>query len=347
MRILFDILHPAHAHFFRHIYDRMKSRHDIQFVIRNKDVTRNLMDSFGLPYSQASDAASSSLNLMTELIQRSLYIDKIVRKSKIDILAGISGISLAFSSFLRSRPLFVFTDTEDTGLQSRLVFPIANRIVTPNCFARDFGKKHIRYKGYQELAYLHPNYFKPDASVLHEVGLSEDQDYVFLRFTSFGASHDISQHGLNLEEKTKLVDYLSSKYNVMISSEGEIPKRFEKFRYKGAPRNIHHFLHYARLFFGDSQTMTTEAGILGTPAIRCNSLAGSIHGIGNFTELERTYGLVYSFRNFGKAFQKMNELLAMENLKDIWNVRRSKMLSNMDDVVEFVSNFIESYHTEN
>jgi len=46
------------------------------------------------------------------------------------------------------------------------------------------------------------------------------------------------------------------------------------------------YLYYANVYIGDSQTMATEASVLGTPAIRSNSFAeGS--DMSNFRELSR------------------------------------------------------------
>ena len=92
-------------------------------------------------------------------------------------------------------------------------------IFTPNCFQKDFGKKHIRFNGFMELCYLHPNYFTPDPSVLDMLGVKKDDKYVILRFVSWGASHDIRQSGLTLEMKRKLATELSKHAKVFISSE--------------------------------------------------------------------------------------------------------------------------------
>ena len=42
------------------------------------------------------------------------------------------------------------------------------------------------------------------------------------------------------------------------------------------------------MFIGDSQTMTSEAAVLGVPSLRCNSFAGRISYI---NEQEFKYGL--------------------------------------------------------
>jgi predicted glycosyltransferase len=45
--------------------------------------------------------------------------------------------------------------------------------------------------------------------------------------------------------------------------------------------------------------MTTEAAVLGTPAIRCNSFVGK-RDMGNFIELEKKYGLIFNFDSVEK-----------------------------------------------
>jgi hypothetical protein len=47
----------------------------------------------------------------------------------------------------------VFTDTETAGLQLKLTRPFADAIYTPRIFGIDFGRKHVRFKGFKELAF--------------------------------------------------------------------------------------------------------------------------------------------------------------------------------------------------
>ncbi len=44
----------------------------------------------------------------------------------------------------------------------------------------NMGKRHIKLNSYKELAYLHPNYFTPDPSVLDELALEKDEKLVVL-----------------------------------------------------------------------------------------------------------------------------------------------------------------------
>ena len=63
------------------------------------------------------------------------------------------------------------------------------------------NNKHITFNGYSELAYLHPNYFKADPSVLENLGLDKDEKFIIIRFVAWGASHDIKQQGFTDKEE--------------------------------------------------------------------------------------------------------------------------------------------------
>ena len=52
MRVLFDIVHPAHVHFFKYLYaDLVAEGHETLVIAREKDVTLALLDEYGIPYT--------------------------------------------------------------------------------------------------------------------------------------------------------------------------------------------------------------------------------------------------------------------------------------------------------
>jgi uncharacterized protein len=99
---------------------------------------------------------------------------------------------------------------------------------------------------------------------------------------------------------------------------------------------------FAQLYIGDSQTMATEAAVLGVPALRYNSFAGKISVL---KELENKYGLMFSYlpSEFNKLKEKLTEMLSMDNLKKEWQVRRMRMLEDKIDLTAFLAWFIENY----
>ena len=103
-------------------------------------------------------------------------------------------------------------------------------------------------------------------------------------------------------------------------------------------------MYYATMLIGDSQTMTSEAAVLGTPAIRCNTFVGRIHYL---EEEEHSYQLTYGFRpeHSEQMFAKIQDLLSMgtESLKTEWNIRRQRLLQDKIDYTKFLIWYVENY----
>jgi predicted glycosyltransferase len=96
------------------------------------------------------------------------------------------------------------------------------------------------------------------------------------------------------------------------------------------------------MFIGDSQTMTSEAAILGTPAIKCNTFA---HKLSVPNMLEEKYKLCYSFQTheFELMCQKIHGLLEKKSLKEDWRRKREHFISDVIDPTSFLVWFIEEY----
>lgn len=345
MKIMVDFGHPAHVHLFKNfIWKTKENGHEVLLTARRKDILLDLLNAYRFEYTQiSSDRRGKSLvGLATELLKRDYELFKIARSYRPDIMVGMTHENLAHIGRILRIPSIAFADSESASLSNLLTFPFADVICTPSCFKKNLGKKQVRYEGYHELAYLHPNYFKADSSVLDELGLKAEDKFVILRFVAWQAAHDIRQHGFDMPTKRRLVKEIGKYARVLITSESPLPEEFEKHRITTPPEKIHDLLYYAILLIGDTQTMTTEAAVLGTPAVRCNSFVGS-NDMANFIELERKYDLIYSFRESDKAIRKALELLQQPNLKEQWVKKRQRLLADKIDVTQFMIDFIENY----
>ena len=193
-----------------------------------------------------------------------------------------------------------------------------------------------------ELAYLHPNLFTPDESVLERTGLKKGERFFIMRFVAFKGHHDINQRGLTLEQKMALVELMKPYGRVLITSERTEDPEFEQYRIPVPPEDIHSLMSFASLFVGDSQTMTSEAAILGVPAVKCNTFAGRL-SVPN--ELQDKYGLCYSFMpsQFDRFYLKVKSLLESDNTQEEWKVKRERFLADKIDVSAFFTWFIENY----
>lgn len=343
MNILMDINHPAHVHLLRNTY-HMLVEHGHKVIVTTKEIPSaiKLMDLYGIPFVNLGKKDDALGKKGFDQLLYDWKIWKLVRKEKINIGVGTS-INLPHVSKLSRMKSIILDDDDDAvePLFTKYGHPFADTILSPKDTPRK-SKKKIYVSAYHELAYLHPNVFEPDESVLEDAGLKVGEPYFILRFNAFKAHHDVGVKGLSIENKRKLVSFLEKRGRVFITTERNIDDEFLPYQLKVSPDKAHSLMYYATMFIGDSQTMTSEAAVLGTPAIRCNSFVGKIHYL---EEEEHKYNLTYGFGpdQDEALFQKIDELLSMPDLKAEWQRRRQKMLSEKIDYAKFLTWFIENY----
>jgi predicted glycosyltransferase len=247
----------------------------------------------------------------------------------------------AHAAYLLRKPHITLEDTFNQE-QVRLYKPFTDVILTGDYSHPDLGEKQIRYKGYHELAYLHPNYFRPDKAVLEELGIKENGKYVIIRFVSWQATHDAGHKGISFENKLKAIKEFEKYARVFISSEAVLPPELEPYRIKIEPHRMHDVISFATLLFGEGATMASEAAVLGTPAIYLNN-----SGLGYTDEEENKYGLVFNYTESEedqlRAIEKGIEILNTPNVKEQWQEKRKKMLTDKIDVTAFLVWFVEHY----
>lgn len=341
MKVLVDITHPAHVHFFKHAIWAWQDRdHEVFITARDKDLTIKLLDHYGFKYVNLGGVQRGLWGLCKELILREQRLYPIMQQVRPDLLVAVGGTFIVHVGKLTRTPTIVFTDTENATLANMITFPFASVICTPTCYEGRVGKKQVTYEGYQELAYLHPNYFSPNPSVLSQLGLRETDSFCVLRLISWGAGHDVRDHGFT--DVRAAVQALSQYGRVLITSEKKLDAEFETFRITAPPEQIHHLLYYARLYMGESATMASESAILGTPAIFVST---STRGYTN--EQGKRYGLVYTFSDPKTAQQDGLEmamqLLGDEDVKHKWRMKRDVMLRDKIDVTKFVVELVENF----
>jgi hypothetical protein len=343
MNILFNMAHPGQIHLFKNAINILhKKGHECKITTVDKEVSLQLLNLYGFEYDVVGHSKPTLFSKAIELLKIEYNLYQISRSFKPDILiGGVGNAYVAHVGKLISKPSIVFDDTEHAKIEHLITDPFASVICTPSCYSKDLGKKQIRYNGYHELAYLHPNYFTPDPAVLEELGLEEGNPFIILRFVSWGASHDIGHHGI--QNKIEFVKELEKYGRVLITSEGDMGPEFEKYKIKVSPEKLHDLLYYATLYIGEGATTASECAILGTHAIYVNTLR-----LGYTDEQEEKYGLVYNFSNPNTcekdALNKATELLENEDLWKDGKEKREKLLSDKIDVTEFMVNFVEEYN---
>jgi len=343
LKVLIDIGHPAHVHLFRNFYFEMQKRgHEVTVTTKEVPIIIELLDYYRIPYFSIGEKGAGLIGKGINQLKFDYKLLSIVKSKKIDIGIG-SSITICHVSRLTGMKSILFDDDDDDvqPLMTKFGHPFAHCIISPDSLRRR-ASRTIYYSVFHEFAYLHPSRFIPDKEVLREVGIKEGEPYFVLRFNAFKAHHDVGIKGLDTEKKLILVRLLMNYGKVMITTEADIEPEFEPYKIKIPSSKIHSLLYYAKLFAGDSQTMTSEAAILGTPAIRCNTFSGKISYL---TELENKYDLVYSYTpdNFGLLIDKINKLIINDKVKEEWKEKRERMLNEKIDVTGFMIWFVENF----
>lgn len=346
MRILIDIGHPGHVHLLRGAAEELKRHgHTVYYSVREIPIAKRLMEHYGMtPWVDLGGKRDSLLGKAWTVLHQDAKILHFVRRNHIDI--GLSsGLVLSHVSKLSGMRSFVFDDDDDEAepLSVKFEHPLSDIVFTPDCIHRKTPHA-VYYAGTHELAYLHPNRFSPDPKVLEHAGLHEGERFFIMRFVALKGHHDIGQAGLSIEQKRLLVDLLSQHGRVIITSERAVEEEFEQYRLPVRPEEIHSLMAYSSMFLGDSQTMTSEAAILGVPALKCNTFAGRL-SVPN--ELEQRYGLCYAYlpHHFDAMYAHVQQLLAKNpsELKEEWAAKRQRFLDEKIDVTGFFVDHIESH----
>jgi uncharacterized protein len=344
MKYLICIGHPAQFHLFKNIIAGLhKNGHETEVLITSKDILEDLCKQGDFEFKNILPRRKSGsiYSLATNFIKRCQIISKVIRSFKPDLLLG-SEVTLPLLGKIWGVNSIVFSedDAKIIPQYAKLAFPFANVILSPKvCNAGKWESKKIGYNGYQKLAYLHPNWFKPNKKKIETLLSSR---YFLLRFAQLSAYHDTERGGITSEIAQELINILEPYGKIYITAERKLEPQFEKYRIQIDPVEIHNVLYHADLFIGDSQSMAVESAILGTPGIRFNDFAGEI---GVLEELEHKYGLTFGIKTSkpDELYTKVRDLISSKDSESIFKTQHQRMLNEKIDVASFMVWFIENY----
>jgi len=336
MKVLIDAVHPADVWTLGAVEDKLLADGaDTLWLSRpGKDSVVELIEARGRPHFPASNAGTTMFGLAAELLRRDRNAWRAVRRFKPDIILTRSPAGVHAGRLTRTPVIYDTDDGHVAGFLFWVAGPFANLIASPTATERRYGKKHRRYRGYKELFYLHPDRFTPDPGVRDDLGLDESERLFVLRLTAFTASHDMSEAGMSREQINRVLAMMKPLGKVVISSESELPDDLAEMRITTPPERFHHVLAAADLVVGDSQTVCSEAGVVGTPSIRYNTWAGR-HPYQ--VELEERWGLTRAFplTDEDGFFTALEESLAdLDGLQERQADGRRRMLEWCGDPVD-------------
>ena len=158
-----------------------------------------------------------------------------------------------------------------------------------------------------------------------------------MRFVSWQAVHDRRELGLTAKQKRHLVEVLQRRGRVLVSSEAPLAGDLAELAVRGPVDDIHHLIAHAQVVVGESATMSSEAAVLGVPAVFIATT-----GRGYTDDEERRYGLVRHFTDseYDLAVSVVEDVLSTP--RAVWQAARQRLLDEKIDVTRWMVDYFET-----
>lgn len=188
MRVWVDCTAAAHPLVMRPIVARLRDQgHDVEITTREYGQTVGILERLGLEHTVVGrHGGSSTLSKGSALAGRSAKLTRWARPRRFDLSIAHGSVDLAVVSTLMRIPSAQMQDYEHAGLQRKLAWRAAKRVLVPDAIpvaamvkAGATAEKLVRYPGLKEDYYLAD--FEPDAGVIAELGLDQRKVLVVVR----------------------------------------------------------------------------------------------------------------------------------------------------------------------
>jgi len=276
------------------------------------------------------------MSMALELVSRTFKLFRLARSFRPDVMVARVGHSIGCTGKILRVPTVIYDDMEHAKLQAAIGMTFATYICTGLGYYRNFGNRHVRFKGPPVLSYLSPDVFTPDPARLRNAGVDSDQPLIFFRMVSWGASHDIGRTGTTLSELEKALETLSPFARIIISSEDPLPETLSEYRNPVPIEYVHDVLAFSTVCLIEGGTMAEEAAVLGTPSICKNT-----YDFGYLRALDKDYGLVYRPESMDQAVEISLKILRDPGAKTDFETKRQRLLRESDNVVDFMIRMID------
>ncbi|HPF37678.1 MAG TPA: hypothetical protein P5081_05020 [Phycisphaerae bacterium] len=334
--------HPAQLWLMRPVAERVRAFADPVWIVRDKDCLLDLARAMNLEFDVISAAQRSLLKNATTLAADIIRAGRLQRRRRIDCWFTKYGAACIAARLTGRRSVaFNDDDADVVPLIAATAYPFANTVLATHVTRMGrYERRSRRFRGNFELLYLHPDRFTPDRNVVTEAGIDARRPYILIRLSALTAHHDVGQRGVSEDMLRKILAMAEDRFRVYISSEKPLAPEFESFRLPIPAERMHHALAFASLLLGDSQTMTSEAAVLGTPSVRISSFVGRLSYLDELERCELSFG--FAPGREGEAFDCVRSLLATPNSEATFQARRLAFLEACGDPLPWVVEQIRS-----
>ena len=339
MNILFDINHPADINFFKQTILKLSlTEHNIFITYRPRGKLKKIIK-FELSNFETHEIGKHYQNFVMKILGQ-LYRDILMfsfQRSNDINLSICFGPTNAISSWLNNIPYLAFEDDYEYKIPFFHSNLYSTKHIMPD-YIKFENSKTIKYNGFKELAYLHPNLFSGNIKYLDQYGLTEN-NYVFIR--------DISSISLNYTNKHdttifKIIDYVKQhNLKIVLSLEDNCLKKFfesDCLILNEPVSDIYSLMKYSKFVISSGDTMAREASILGVPSLytggRDMLMNTPLIRLGAMIKATSDIEIKNSIFNLSnsKSKQKISNLISF-NIKNNWSDTTLIILKNINNYI--------------
>lgn len=302
MNILFDILHPADINLFKNLTFRLrKENHQVFIIFRDRGALESILRK-ELPDFNITKIGQHKKRFISKIlggINREFRAFKFLKNNNINIMIS-QGLASGFACRLLNIKILHYDDDCEYKFTFYLGKFLSDIDLVPS-FMPVKGQNIVKYKGYKELAYLHPTYFKPAEHALEKYNINP-YDYVFVR--------EISNVSLNYQNKNESLSLIIKhllNINLKIILSLEDKTHLNKYGssciiLEEPIEDLYSIVSFAKFVISSGDTMAREACLLGVPCI----YTGGRQMFANKFFVENRF--MYQVNETNQLFTKIDEL---------------------------------------
>lgn len=342
-KVWIEILTPKQVMFFGRLKQELEKR-GYETVVTSRDYSEvnKIRKDSGLDAEVIGEHGGKTLSgKLSAAVERMKKLQKFAKREKPDLSIYLSSPDAARVSFGLGIKSISVNDIPEAEAQSRLTVPISSKVVSPACIPVqefiDYGAKEeniVQYDALDPVAWI--NDFKPDESVLSELGIKSSKKLVTFRTNETKASYLKGKEGENflvpvvkgLSDATEAEIVVLSRYSQHSELKKVLPPEIKVTNYVNKPQSL---LYYSDVFIGAGGTMSLEAALLGTPTLSCRQIDTY------YEKYAKEKGLLEHVPRGGEL-EKMKDMLERNGeYKRRLRETASELVSKMDDPIKVIA----------
>ena len=275
MRVWVDCTAAAHPLVLRPIVDGLRERgHEVEVTAREYGQLVGILDRLGIEHRVfGAHGGASTASKASALASRSFALARWARGRGFDLALAHGSVDVAAVGSLLRIPSVQMQDYEWAGLQRKLSWRVARRVIVPEAIpverlerAGAAARKLFRYPGLKEDYYLSD--FEPDPAVLGELSIDADRVLAVVR-----PPPETSAYHADNPVYAAVIDRLAADAESTAVIIPRTERQAGELRARAEPSLIvperavdaQSLIAYADLVISAGGTMNREAVALGTP----------------------------------------------------------------------------------